>query len=56
MYAFENGVLMLRNIGTPFLNALDVRRQSGHFRREFASEKKDSPGETQFLSFKMVPS
>ena len=27
VYAFENGVLMLRNISTPFLNALDVRRQ-----------------------------
>ena len=27
VYGFENGVLMLRNITTPFLNALDVRHR-----------------------------
>ena len=27
VYAFRNGVLMLRNISTPFLNALDVRHR-----------------------------
>ena len=45
VYAFENGVLMLRNISTPFLNALGCASDCRHFRRDFLADAKVSPEE-----------
>ena len=44
VYAFENGVLMLRNISAPFLNALDVRWKVFFFQCQSGTQKQAITG------------
>ena len=54
VYAFENGVLVLRNIPAEFLNAFDVRQKVDIFGQSLCQTKRFS--QTRFLGFRMVPS
>ena len=52
--AFDNGVPMLRNISTPFLNALDDKLQVGISRDTLRRMKRFYRGKTRFFGFKLV--